>query len=166
MTEKTTLCQEAKSLQVLGNELIEQPRFRSAELGRWRQGTMFGFSDMAEPPTTVLTTPFPWLPERDASNLVEFSGLQYPVFSIKSAIIAGGMVLRISLGGTMDRSLFADQGACTLDISSRNPDGTYSTLSLGQNGMNSDVGFGYGPVNMLDPLERIREYVERSGTKR
>ncbi len=127
---------------------------------------MFGFSDMAEPPTTVLTTPFPWLPEGDAKDLVEVSGLQHPVFSIKSPTTTGGMILRISLGGTMDRSLFADQGACTLDISSRNPDGTYSTLSLGQNGMNSDVGFGYGPVNMLDPLERIREYVERSGTKR
>ncbi len=154
------LCPEAVGLQELGNELIGREGYDEAVLGNWRQGPMGGFSDNAEHPTTVLTAPFPWLPEGDAERLVEASGLEYPIFSVASAAIYGSQtptIVRVSLGGTMNQSVFADHGRCSVDIVSQLPSGGWGTASFKQDGMSSDAGYGYGPVDVLSLIDRIRQ---------
>lgn len=157
------LCPEAINLQELGNELIARSDYYAATLGFWAQGPMYGFSDGAEHQTTVLTAPYPWLPEEDEERLVEASGLKHPIFSIASAAIYNSQLPRIvtvSLGGTMNRSLFEDQGKCLVDITTHRLDGIQGNATFGQDGMNAEAGIGYDPVDVLSLIDRIREVTQ------
>ena len=160
---KATLRPEAAGLQELGNELIARSDFTEATLGQWSTGPKLGFSNGTEQPTTILTAPLPWLPDGDAKRLVEVSGLEYPIFSIASMALAGAdqplTIVSVSTGSTADQSLFADQGRCTVNVSTRRPNGRWSTTSRPQDGMNAEVGVGFGPVDVLGLLERIRQAI-------
>jgi hypothetical protein len=121
---------------------------------------MDGFSNGLEQPTTVLTTAFPWLPEGDAERLVVATDLEHPIFSVAAAAIYGAQTPRIvtvSLGGTMGRSLFEDQGKCWLDITTLRPNGSQGTVTFAQDGLNAEAGFGYDPVDVLGVIDRIRQ---------
>lgn len=154
------LCIEARNLQEIGNELIARAEYDEATLGRWVQGPMEGFSNNTERPTTVLTTPHPWLPDGDAERLVEVSGLEYPIFSIGSAALYDTelpTVVTVTLGGTMNQSLFRDRGKCYLDLASQRPNGMWGIASFAQDARHAETGAGYDELDILGILDRIRQ---------